>query len=112
MQQKYRVVIVGPTNLVAFLSSLQMGFRTLDVQKRSSEVWEILGAVKTEFGNFGNILEKTKKKLQESVNTLDKAEVRSRVIERKLKKVETQTEERTLQLLGKTIEIEEDKNLL
>jgi len=108
IQQKYRVVIVGPTNLVAFLSSLQMGFRTLEVQKRSSEVWEILGAVKTEFGNFGNLLEKTKKKLQETANVIDKAGIRSRAIERKLKNVEALPEEKSMKLLGETIEIEED----
>jgi DNA recombination protein RmuC len=108
IQQKYRVVIVGPTNLVAFLSSLQMGFRTLEVQKRSSEVWEILAAVKTEFGNFGTLLEKTKKKLQETANVIDKAGVRSRVIERKLKNVEALSEEKTIQLLGDTIEIDDE----
>jgi DNA recombination protein RmuC len=108
IQQKYRVVIVGPTNLVAFLISLQMGFRTLEVQKRSSEVWEILGAVKTEFGNFGNLLEKTKKKLQETANVIDKAGVRSRAIERKLKNVEALPDEKSIKLLGEAIEIEED----
>jgi len=108
IQQKYRVVAVGPTNLVAFLSSLQMGFRTLEVQKRSSEVWEILGAVKTEFGNFGNLLEKTKKKLQETANVIDMAGIRSRVIERKLKNVEAISEEKSMKLLGEVIEIEED----
>ena len=108
IQQKYRVVIVGPTNLVAFLSSLQMGFRTLEVQKRSSEVWEILGAVKSEFGNFGNLLEKTKKKLQETANVIDKAGIRSRAIERKLKNVEALSEDKSMKLLGEAIEIEED----
>jgi DNA recombination protein RmuC len=108
MQQKYRVVIVGPTNLVAFLSSLQMGFRTLEVQKRSSEVWEILGAVKTEFGNFGNLLEKTKKKLQETANVIDKAGMRSRAIERKLKNVESLSDEKSMKLLGEAIEIEDE----
>jgi len=107
IQQKYRVVIVGPTNLVAFLISLQMGFRTLEVQKRSSEVWEILAAVKTEFGNFGNLLEKTKKKLQETANVIDQAGTRSRIIERKLKNVEALSEEKTWQLIGETVEMEE-----
>jgi len=108
IQQKYRVVIVGPTNLVAFLNSLQMGFRTLEVQKRSSEVWEVLGAVKTEFGNFGNLLEKTKKKLQETANVIDKAGMRSRAIERKLKNVEALPDEKSMQIIGEAIEIEED----
>jgi len=108
IQQKHRVVIVGPTNLVAFLSSLQMGFRTLEVQKRSSEVWEILGAVKNEFGNFGILLEKTKKKLQETANVIDKAGMRSRAIERKLKNVEALPDDQSMKLLGEAIEIEED----
>jgi DNA recombination protein RmuC len=65
-----------------------MGFRTLAIEKRSSEVWELLGVVKTEFGKFGEVLAKTKKKLQEASNTIDKAEVRTRAIERKLRKVQ------------------------
>jgi len=108
IHQKYRVVIVGPTNLVAFLSSLQMGFRTLEVQKRSSEVWEILGAVKSQFGKFGTLLEKTKKKLQETTNVIDDAGKKSRTIERKLKNVESLSEEKSMKLLGEAIEIEED----
>ncbi|MEW5909724.1 MAG: DNA recombination protein RmuC, partial [Thermodesulfobacteriota bacterium] len=70
------------------LNSLQMGFRTLAIEKRSSEVWQILGAVKTEFGKFGEVLAKTKKKLQEAGDTIDQAEVRTRFIEKKLKDVE------------------------
>ena len=69
-------------------NSLQMGFRTLAIEKRSSEVWELLGAVKTQFGKFGDVLAKTKKKLQEASNTIDQAEIRSRVITRKLGKVQ------------------------
>ena len=88
LQRDYKVVVIGPTNLVAFLSSLQMGFRTLAVEKRSSEVWEILGAVKNEFGKFGDILEKTKKKLQEASNTIDDAGVRARQITKQLKHVQ------------------------
>jgi DNA recombination protein RmuC len=65
-----------------------MGFRTLAIEKRSSEVWELLGAVKTQFSKFGDVLAKTKKKLQEASNTIDKAEVRTRAIERKLRKVQ------------------------
>ena len=108
IQQKYRVVIVGPTNLVAFLNSLQMGFRTLEVQKRSSEVWEVLGAVKTEFGRFGDLLDKTKKKLQETANVIEDAGRKSRKIESKLKSVEALPEETSNKLLGEAIEIEED----
>ena len=88
LQRDYRIVVTGPTTLAALLNSLQMGFRTLAVEKRSSEVWELLGMVKTEFGKFGDVLAKTKKKLQEASSTIDRAEVRTRAIERKLKKVQ------------------------
>ncbi len=88
VQREHRVVVTGPTTLAALLNSLQMGFRTLAIEKRSSEVWEILGEVKTEFGKFGEVLAKTKKKLQEASNTIENAEVRTRAIERKLRKVE------------------------
>ncbi len=88
LQRDYRIVVTGPTTLAALLNSLQMGFRTLAVEKRSSEVWELLGAVKTQFSKFGEVLAKTKKKLQEASNTIDQAEVRTRVIERKLSKVQ------------------------
>ena len=88
LQMDYRIVVTGPTTLAALLNSLQMGFRTLAIEKRSSEVWELLGAVKTQFSKFGEVLAKTKKKLQEASNTIDQAEVRTRVIERKLSKVQ------------------------
>jgi len=88
LQREHRVIVTGPTTLSALLSSLQMGFRTLAIEKRSSEVWEILGAVKTEFGKFGDILERTRKKLNEATDVVDKAGVRSRAIERKLKDVQ------------------------
>jgi len=88
LQREYRVVVTGPTTLAALLNSLQMGFRTLAVEKRSSEVWQLLGAVKTEFGKFGEVLAKTKKKLQEASNSIDNAQVRTRVITRKLSKIE------------------------
>ncbi len=88
LQREYRVIVTGPTTLSALLSSLQMGFRTLAIEKRSSEVWEILAAVKTEFGKFGAVLEKTRKKLTEASNVIDSAGQRSRAIERKLKDVE------------------------
>lgn len=84
LQKDYKITITGPTTLSALLNSLQMGFRTLAIEKRSSEVWDILGVVKTEFGKFGTILEKTKKKLQEATNTIDQAGVRTRAIERQL----------------------------
>lgn len=107
LQRDFKVTVVGPTNLVAFLSSLQMGFRTLAVEKRSSEVWEILGAIKTQFSDFGKILEKTKKKLQEASNVIDDAGVRSRVIERKLKTVQELPKENAAALLGESLEIME-----
>lgn len=88
LQRECRVVITGPTTLAALLNSLQLGFRTLAIEKRSSEVWALLGAVKTEFASFGDILEKTKKKLQEAGNTIEAASVRSRAIERRLKNVQ------------------------
>jgi DNA recombination protein RmuC len=111
LQRNYKITVVGPTNLVAFLSSLQMGFKTLAIEKRSSEVWELLGAVKTEFGNFGAVLEKTKKKLQEATNVIHKAGVRSRAIERKLRTVQELPQEQTVALLGEAIEIEQDNEL-
>lgn len=88
MQRDFRVVIVGPTTLAALLNSLQMGFRTLAIQKRSSEVWKVLAAVKTEFSKFGDALDKVKKKLDETSNTIDDAANRSRQLEKKLKRVE------------------------
>jgi DNA recombination protein RmuC len=88
LQRDYRVIVTGPTTLAALLNSLYMGFRTLAIEKRSSDVWELLGSIKTEFGKFGGVLAKTKKKLQEASNTIDDAEIRTRSIERKLKKVE------------------------
>ncbi|WP_058301805.1 DNA recombination protein RmuC [Gorillibacterium timonense] len=88
LQREYRVVLTGPTTLSAFLNSLQMGFRTLAIEKRSSEVWQLLGAVKTEFGTFGDLLDKTHKKLQEAGNTIESAARKSRNIERKLNKVQ------------------------
>jgi DNA recombination protein RmuC len=88
LQREHRIVVTGPTTLAALLNSLQMGFRTLAVERRSSEVWELLGAVKAEFHKFGDVLAQTKKKLQEASNTIGKAEVRTRVIERKLRVVQ------------------------
>lgn len=109
LQREYRVTVVGPTNLVAFLSSLQMGFRTLAIEKRSSEVWQILGAVKTQFGDFGKILDKTKKKLQEATNVIDSASTRSRVIERKLRNVQELPSEESVALLGKSVDLDIDE---
>lgn len=88
LQREYRVSVAGPTNLLAILNSLQMGFRTLVIEKRSSEVWQVLGAVKTEFGTFGAVLEKIKKKLEEASNQIDETGKRSRAITRKLRDVQ------------------------
>lgn len=88
LSQKYRVVVSGPTTFIALLNSLQMGFRTLAIEKRSSEVWELLGVVKTEFSKFGTLLDKTNKKLQEISSTMDLASKKTRTIERKLRNVE------------------------
>lgn len=88
IQRENRIIITGPTTLSAILSSLQMGFRTLAIERRSSEVWHLLGAVKTEFSNFGGILDKTQKKLQEASNVIEAAGRRSRAIERKLRDVQ------------------------
>ncbi|HBP63193.1 MAG TPA: DNA recombination protein RmuC [Desulfosporosinus sp.] len=88
LQRQYKVVITGPTTLAALINSLQMGFRTLAIEKRSSEVWTLLSAVKTEFGKFVEVLEKTQKKLQEASNTIETATRKSRTIARKLKNVQ------------------------
>jgi DNA recombination protein RmuC len=100
LQREHKVMLVGPTTLLATLTSLQMGFRTLMLQKRSAEVWEVLGAVKTEFGKFGDVLAKTKKKLDEASNTIDLAQTRTRAMTRTLKSVEALPEEATQKLLN------------
>lgn len=87
IQEDYNVTISGPTTLNAFLNSLQMGFRTLAIQKETSKVWELLGSVKTEFGKFGDILEKTKKKLESATSEIEKAEGKSRTIEKRLSNI-------------------------
>jgi len=100
LQRDYRVIVAGPTVLAALLNSLQMGFRTLAIERRSSEVWQLLGAVKTEFGKFGLVLEKTQKKLQEASNTIEDAGRRSRSIERKLRSVQELPANQALALLA------------
>lgn len=99
LQREHKVMLCGPTTLLATLTSLQMGFRTLALEKRSAEVWEVLGAVKTEFGKFGDVLSKVKKKLDEAGNTLNDAEVRTRAMTRKLKGVEALPDDAAQQLL-------------
>ncbi|TJY58849.1 DNA recombination protein RmuC [Sinimarinibacterium sp. CAU 1509] len=100
LQRKHRVTVTGPTNLLAFLNSLQMGFRTLTIEKRSSEVWQVLGAVKTEFGKFGDVLDKVRKKLDEATNQLDATGVRTRAISRRLKTVQELPGNEAEKLLG------------
>jgi len=100
LQREFRVNVAGPTTLAAMLNSLQMGFRTLAIQKRSGEVWTVLGAVKTEFGKFGEVLQVVKKKLDQASDTIDRASTRTRVIERKLHGVQTLPAHEAAALLG------------
>ena len=102
LQREHHVTLAGPTTLLATLTSLQMGFRTLALEKRSAEVWEVLGAVKTEFGKFGDVLAKTKKKLDEASSAIDAAQTRTNVMTRKLKSVEGLSEVHTQALLPGT----------
>ena len=88
LQRKYKVIVTGPTTLSALLTSLRMGFRTLAIEKRSSEVWNVLAAVKTEFGKFGDVLDKVKKQLDTAARTIDQTGARTRAMARKLRSVE------------------------
>ncbi len=106
LQRDFRISIAGPTTLAALLNSLQMGFRTLAIEQRSSEVWGVLGAVKTEFGKFGEALEATRKKLEQATKSIESAGVRTRQIERKLKGVEALPVIEAQVRLGKLEEIE------
>ncbi|MEI7638399.1 MAG: DNA recombination protein RmuC [Syntrophus sp. (in: bacteria)] len=110
LQRDFKVVITGPTTLAALLNSLQMGFRTLAIEKRSSDVWSLLGAVKTEFTAFGGILEKTHKKLQEASNIIEKATTRSRSIERRLKNVQEMPAPEAVALIENVEEAEAEGN--
>ena len=100
LQQTFRVVVAGPTTLSAILSSLRMGFRTLAIEKRSSEVWHVLAAVKTEFGKFGDVLAKVKNHLDAASNTIDQTGVRTRAMTRKLRAVEQLPMDASEKLLG------------
>lgn len=100
IQRKYRINIAGPSTLTALLNSLQMGFKTQAIEKRSSEVWSILGAVKTEFGKFGDVLASTKKALERVTKNIEKAEVRTRAMDRRLKSVEELPDSQSKKLLG------------
>ena len=111
LQREYRVMLTGPTTLLATLNSLQMGFRTLALEKRSAEVWEVLGAVKTEFAKFGEVLAKTKRKLDEASSTIELAQTRTNVMARKLKSVEGLSESRSQALLpGAEAEVADDES--
>lgn len=101
LQSKYKVIVTGPTTLAAILNSLQMGFRTLAIEKRSSEVWQILGAVKTEFDTFGNLLQKAQKNIQGGLDDIDKlVGTRTKAIQRKLRGVEALDSDTSTKLLG------------
>ena len=100
IQRLYRINIAGPSSLTALMNSLQMGFRTLAIEKRSSEVWRILGAVKTEFSKFGEVLDKTKKALERVTQNIDQAQTRTRVMSKKLKDVESLPDETSVSLLN------------
>ena len=99
LNRDLRVVIAGPTTLFAMLNSLQMGFRTLALEKRSAEVWQVLGAVKTEFGKFGDVLATLKKQLASASSTIEQAETRTRQMDRRLKTVEALPAEQAARLL-------------
>ena len=101
IRQKYNISITSPSTLPVTLSGLLMGFRTVAIEKRSSEVWQVLGAIKTQFNKFGDLLEATKKKLQESANKIDAAATTSRQIERRLKEVESLPTTESVKLIGK-----------
>ena len=99
VQREQRVVVAGPSTLLAMLNSLQMGFRTLAIERRSAELWRLLGAVKTDFGAFAQVLQKTQEKLRQATDTIDTAFVRTRSIERKLRRVEALDESEAGKLL-------------
>jgi DNA recombination protein RmuC len=107
LQREHRITLAGPTTLLAMLSSLQMGFRTLALEKRSSEVWQVLGAVKTEFGKFGDVLAKVKSQTETVLNTLNSAETRSRAMGRVLRQVEALPEAQSQALLPADKEADE-----
>ncbi len=100
LQTQHRIIVAGPTTFAAILNSLRMGFRTLAIEKRSSEVWQVLGAVKTEFGKFGEVLASVKRQLNSASNTIEQSGVRTRAMERKLRDVEQIPEKETIALLG------------
>ena len=100
LRRDFNVIVAGPTTIVALLNSLQMGFRTLAVQQRAGEVWKLLGDVKGEFGKFGDVLAATRNALVKAADNIDKAEVRTRQMTKKLKQVEALPNEAAQTLLG------------
>ncbi len=109
IQNTYKVTITGPTTVSALLNSLQMGFRTLAIEKRSVEVWQVLGAVKTEFGKFGMVIEQAKKKLDAARDELEKTDTRTRKINSKLKNIETLPENEAVRMIGNGDSVEENE---
>ena len=109
LQRNHHITVAGPTTLTAILNALQMGFRTLAIEKRSSEVWQLLGAVKNEFGKFGTVLDRTRKQLDTVRNSIQSASVRTRAIERKLRGVESLPGETAQELLDDLPEMEESE---
>jgi DNA recombination protein RmuC len=103
LQRSHRVIVAGPTTLTALLNSLQMGFRTLAIQKRSSEVWQILGGVKTEFSRFGELLDKTRKRLNQASGDLDRAYRSTERIHRKLVSVESTSHDMSREIEEDTV---------
>ena len=108
LQRDHRVVLAGPTTLAALLNALQMGFRSLAIEKRTSEIWQVLGAVKTEFAKYNDVLQKVREKLQQATNVVEKAEVRTRAITKQLRKVEELPEPQAIALLGDADEPDAD----
>ena len=110
LQREYRIIVTGPTTLAAILNSLQMGFKTLAIQKRSSEVWQVLGAVKTEFEKFGGLLDKAQKNLHTATSQLDElVGKRTNAIRRRLRQVESLPASESAALLPELQETEEEE---
>jgi len=108
LQREYKIIVTGPTTLAAMLNSLQMGFKTLAIQKRSSEVWQILGAVKTEFGKFGEVLEKAQKKINEANKEIDVlVGTRTRMMLSRLKNVEGLPVSESIEMIEEALDLEE-----
>jgi DNA recombination protein RmuC len=109
LQREYKIVVCGPTTLTALLNSLQLGFKTISIEKRSSEIWHLLGVFKQEFGRFADLLAKTQKKLNEASNTIDFATKKSKTIQRKLKDVSSITDDTSVMLIEDNNENETDE---